>query len=120
MPFLFNKEVTKGWYHESSETPTKGLFYENLEAPYLQEGVDCLEALRRAGIIRGFRSDTSQRGYYTPDNALKSTGFTLVLQLDFLDIGIECTFSTRNRGGQGCRRVRKFSGGLRKLTRWLG
>ena len=44
----------------------------------------------------------------------------LVLQLDFLDIGIECTFSTRNRGGQGCRRVRKFSGGLRKLTRWLG
>ena len=40
----------------------------------------------------------------------------LVLQLDFLDIGIECTFPTRNRGGQGCRRIRKFSGGLRKLT----
>jgi len=44
----------------------------------------------------------------------------LVLQLDFLDIGTKCTFSTGIRGGQGCRLIRKLPSGLRKSMRRPG
>ena len=55
-----------------------------------------------------------------PDNFIREAHLSLVLQLDFLDIGTKCTFSTGIRGGQGCRLIRKLPSGLRKSMRRPG